>query len=80
MTALHWAYGMISRVLGYKKPKRPKKVRLDMTTRTLSWELSAPTPRQLPIDRTEISIRVDSSLPWSFHDAVAPDSLQQIVL
>ncbi len=50
-----------------------------MTTRTISWTLDPPTPRQRPIDRTDLSIRVDASFPWTLHTPVLPAEEQKVV-
>ena len=51
-----------------------------MSNVRLTWDLPAVTPRQRPIQFTEISVRVDPSLPWTVQDTVAPDVTQELVL
>lgn len=50
-----------------------------MTTRTLSWTLDAPGPRQAPVARTEIYFRADPSLEWTFQDSVPAAAPQEMV-
>jgi len=50
-----------------------------MTTRTLTIEVDAPSPRQRPIDRTEVSLRSNPEFDWSYHDAVAGEGVHEMV-
>ena len=50
-----------------------------MTTRTLTFTIEPPTPRQLPIDRTDISLRVSDEFPWTLHDERVGEGVHEVV-
>jgi hypothetical protein len=50
-----------------------------MSNVRVSWALPPVSPRQKPILHTEISVRVDPSLPWTVQDTVTPDVPQELV-
>ncbi len=50
-----------------------------MSNVRLTWALPTPTSRQRPILHTEISVRVDPSLPWTVQDVVVPTAIQELV-
>jgi hypothetical protein len=50
-----------------------------MSNVRVTWALPAVSARQKPILHTEISVRVDPSLPWTVQDTVTPDVTQELV-
>jgi hypothetical protein len=82
MSIVAWFNRVLNNVFGYKKPKKVKHFNaelIDMSNVRLSWALPTVTPRQRPIQHTEISVRVASTLPWTVQDIVVPTGLQELV-
>lgn len=50
-----------------------------MSNVRVSWVLPTVTPRQKPIQHTEISVRVDPTLPWTVQDVVVPADPQELL-
>ena len=50
-----------------------------MSNVRVTWTLPNVSNRQRPIQHTEISVRLDPSLPWTVQDVVAPDVVQELV-
>lgn len=50
-----------------------------MSNVRLTWTLPAVSARQRPIQHTEISVRVDPTLPWTVQDVVVPGVAQELV-
>lgn len=50
-----------------------------MSNVRVTWVLPTVTPRQKPIQFTEISVRADPALPWTVQDVVAPDVTQELL-
>ncbi len=51
-----------------------------MSNVKLSWVLPTVSSRQKPISHVEISVRTDTTLPWTVQDTVTPDVVQELEL
>ena len=74
-------YIILNFLFGYKKPGKVNQLKLeivDMSNILVTWTLPEVTARQRPIQHTEISVRVDPSLPWTVQDVVVPGSVQEL--
>ena len=49
-----------------------------MADRLLTWVLPNVTPRQRPIERTEIAFRVDASFPWTVQTSILAADPQEL--
>ena len=50
-----------------------------MANRRLTWTLPNVTPRQHPIERTEIAFRVDATVPWTVQTSVLEADVQELL-
>ena len=50
-----------------------------MSNVRVTWGLPAVSARQKPIQHTEISVRVDPTLPWVVQDIVVPTAAQELL-
>ena len=50
-----------------------------MANRRLTWTLPTVTPRQHPIERTEIAFRVDATMPWTVQTSVLVADVQELL-
>jgi hypothetical protein len=82
MSIIEWFYYIVNFIFGYKKPKRVKQFYaefISMSNVRVSWALPPVSPRQRPIQHTEISVRVSDTLPWTIQDTITPDVSQELV-